>query len=357
MRWYDILAWVLQAAGAGSAIWGLYSAETSRVVGTGSDRRLTGRGRAALAAVLAGLSAFGLNQWKDLQRGAHAESQRQAADARADSAASTLLRVRAEQEKQSASQLRQIAFLRHLSLVQQDLLGLELSWQTSALTQRRDQAAVHAATRELSASERRPPSGMDVYFESCLLSSDFVLTRRPDYSWRVDCKVARPQGVLDLTFELTLGDWKTSIIDRLLDALLTPHFALRTSEGDEVVVFSAAARPTVIERRLGRYVFRVSPTSARFSALGATDLILRMDETDRSLLPRRVRFKSLDPLAAFDQELQLVWEIRAAEVFRTFVDVGDTEPTEVTRRAAFSKPIRLRVNFDRLLNVDSSATR
>ena len=356
MRWYDILAWILQGSAAASAIWGLYSSDTSRVATSGNRRRLTSRGRAALFAVVGGLLGFGLNQWKDLQRGASAERDRRAASARADSSAAALIRLRAEQEKQSANQLQQITFLRHLSLVQQELAGLEFSWSSTAQTQRRDRDAVHSALMQLPRSEVRV-DGLNVYYESCLLSYDLVLTRRADNTWKVDCKVARPQGILDLTFELSPGDWKSNLVERLLDAVLSRRFELRTTGGDEVVAFSTSVRPTVLERRLQRYVIRVMPTHARFSALSGTDLVLRLDATDRSLLPRSVRFRSLDALAAFDRELPVTWDIRVAEVFRTYVDIGDTEPTEVKRYAAFSKPLRLNVDFRRLLAPDSSATR
>jgi hypothetical protein len=353
MRWYDIVGWILQAAGAGSAVWGLYASETSRVSGPSGGRRLTARGRAALLAVLAGVCGFGLNQWKDLNRGADAERDRRAAIDRADAAAATLARVRDEQEKQTASQVRQISFLRHLSLVQQQLSGLEFSWaQSSAIRQR----TVDVVRQEMEGGfpnrERWKPTGSDVYFEPCVLYSQFVLTRRPNDSWRLDCSVSRPQGMLAMTYELVPGDRKTIILDRFLDALLSPQFVLRTTAGDDIVALSTAARPSLVERRTSTYVVRVMPANTRFSAFDAGDLVFRMDVTDRSLLPERIRVRSLDPLAVFDQEFQLGWEIKTAEVVRRFVDPGDTEPIEIERKAAFSRPVRLQANFERLLNPD-----
>lgn len=357
MHWYDIVAWILQIAGAGGAIWGLYSSETSEVSGPAGRKRLTGKGRAALVGVLVGVCGFGLNQWQDAQREADAERQRRVADDRANSDAAMLASVREDQQRQNASQLRQIAFLRHLSLVQQQLSGLEFSWATSRAINQRTSDAVRSAIQGGLGSERWQPAGADVYYEPCLLHSEFILTRRPNYSWRLDCKVPRPQGLLPVTFELALGDRKTVILDRFLDALLSPQFLLRTSAGEEVASLSTGRRPSRIERRSERFIFGLTPATTRFSALDSANLVFQMDLTDRALLPERIRVRSLDSLASFDQELDLKWDIRTVEVIRTIVDVGDTQPTEAVRRAAVSKPVRIRVNFDRLLNVVADTVR
>ena len=364
MQWHDTLAWALQLVGMSSAAWGLYSNETTHEDSKGR-RHLTIRGWLALLAVVSGGVGLAVNQYRDHQASEAAQEAQARAEHTAEAATRALTELRAHQDEQSADlkaqlqgQVQQNAFFRHLSLVQQELAGLELSWDAPPALSGRVATAIRRAIEGEPFEGRWMPQGNDVYLEPCIRASEFTATRRPNYTWRVDCRVLRPQGLLGIAFELPIGERRTVVFDRFLDAVLSPSFEVRTGGGDSVAVLNTSARPRRVTRQGVRYTFGLDQTGTRFSTLQDAALSLRMDYTDPALAPSPVRIRSLDPLAPFDQQVALRWDLSVVETLQVPKDADDPESgmISVPRRALLSRPIPLRVDFTPLLSpVGSSA--
>ena len=317
MQWHDIVAWVLQAVGMTSAAWGLYSSDTTQLDPATGRKRLTVRGRIALLAIFAGAIGLAVNQWRDHQRSIEGVTSQRAAEDRATRAERTLMEVRLDQQTQNADfkQQRdllsqQLNFLQHLSLVQQQIEGVEISFASSPASQHFVTASVRQAVGGRETNESWKPVGNDVYFENCLLhGEELEAVRRPNYTWRISCRLGRPQGFLSTTFELLLNDKRAGIFDAFVDALLSPYFAIQASSGDTIAVLSTGLRPSRLSRRSGQYSFVFGQTGTRFSSLKDSEVTFRMDFTDLRLAPSEVRVRSLDTLAAFDQKMSLRWRV------------------------------------------------
>lgn len=358
MDWADGLTWLLQGLGASGAVWALYSKDTSKEDPQSHRKRLTPRGWLALAGLVLGVVAFAISQLRDHKKAEAAELNRQESVRRADTAERTLAQVKESQSQltseqakqldllrdQTTGQAKQISFLSQLALAQQQLAGIEISWPiTPAMRQR-----IERSLRAPQPPDLAKPTGADIYFEPCILFGEIVLVRRPNYSWKLDCKLARPQGLLGLTFEVPAGDQRASTIDRFLDGLLSPSLVLQTLTGDEIVNFSTAVRPNRLERRDDEYKIFHFDSRTRLSTLKNAVVQFRMNLSQTSGLPETIRIRSLDPLVRLNQSLTTTWATRVSEVVRTQVDVADV-PQEVKRYSAFSQPHRLDVSFDKLL--------
>ena len=304
MEWHDAFAWVLRLLGASGAIWGLFSKDTSKKDPVTNRTSLTARGWLAFAGVSLGVLAFGASQWREAQQARLAEEKRLVSEQRAKDAELTLQQVKASQgdiqaeqnqqlrlmTAQTSAQAQQIQFLSQLALAQQQWAAIELSWPESNGMQDRIARALRALPK---AAE--PPKDRDVYIETCLLHGEIRLTRRSNYSWRLDCKVARPQGMLGISFEIPADDARVKLIDTYLDALLSPRFALTTAAGDELFSFSTAVRPVRIEYGVNGYTIFHDELKTRLSALQNAVGEFRMEIQDVKGLPERIRVRSRDP--------------------------------------------------------------
>jgi len=349
--WQDILAWVLQAVGAAGAVWGLYSENTSKEVK--GRKSLTPKGLLALTGILLGIVGFAVNQRNEHQKSTKAEQ-------RAKDAEQTLARVSSGQselsgkqqtqlgilEEQTRTQTRQIEFLSNIALAQQQLSGVELSWPTSQMMQARIGEALRRI--QIPAGSRDPTQ--DAYFRTCIEFGEFILTRRANYSWRLDCTIGRPQGILNTTFEIAPGDSRAPFVEAFLDALLSPQFVFMTTAGDEILSFSTAVRPDRIERRDARYTILHNELRTRLSTLRNASGEFRMQFPNTAGLPSAIRVRSLDPLLRLDTSWQMNWRLKEVGIVRTWVDVGD-DPIEVKQFAAASSSHALGATFDRLLLV------
>lgn len=364
MGWQGTLAWVLQVLGAVGAVWGLYSKDTSAVNPATQRRALTGRGWLALIGVMLGVAAFGVNQALERRKARAAETQRIAADQRAAKAEQTLQQVetlqgslRDEQVKQlevlrdqAASQARQIEYLNYLALAQQQLRALELRWRAMRDSEQRV-AKSFKANRERERRDGKPDwrtAGQNVYLETCLMHGEIVLARRANYSWRLDCKVARPQGMLPVTFEIPADSDQARTVDAFIDAILSPEFSMVTKSGNRLFEFSAANRPKRISRDTTGYVIYHDEFSARLNVLNDGPAHFEMQFSSGAGLPAAIRVKSLDPLVKLDEWWTTGW--RAVTVGKVFtMNEPGEEPIAVDRVVMKSAPHPLNVSFGRLL--------
>ena len=356
-----------QLLGASGAVWGIFSKDTSKKDPVTNRTSLTARGWLAFAGVSLGVLAFGASRnGVNRSRRRLPEQKRLISEQRAKDAELTLQQVKAsqgdiqaEQNQQlklmtageSSAQAQQIQFLSQLALAQQQWAAIELSWPESNEMQDRIARALRALPR---AAE--PPKDRDVYIETCLLHGEIRLTRRPNYSWRLDCKVARPQGMLGISFEIPADDARVKLIDTYLDALLSPRFALTTAAGDELFSFSTAVRPVRIEYGVNGYTIFHDELKTRLSALQNAVGEFRMEIQDVKGLPERIRVRSRDPLVTLDTTWPMNW--RRKEIGKMFTqnEVGE-EPIEVELYAAASARHALNASFDRMLRPPESLNR
>jgi hypothetical protein len=381
--WETIFAWALQALGAVGAIWGLFSSETSTKDEESGKRRLTERGRFAALSVVLGVCGFGLNQINAANRAAtdrlriQHESDRAEEIQRAAEQARLLLvsqkvqleteaklqRTRAEliqnqlntvtgsqqqislaQNSLFQSQRGQISYLSNLAMVQQNLSSVELGWQGTDEMRDNISRSVDQVARQFKFSG----DGDDVYLTTCLSYGDLRLARRPNYTWQIDCIVARPQGRRPVKFEIPLGDARAILVDAFLDSLLSPNLLVLNSRGDTLLTENVSARPESVTRSDGYYTVRMDLPRTRFSSLMDRSLSIRMDVPATRGLPVEIRFRSLDPLARFDTRWRPNWQIKTVEV-RTVFDPDQDDVLEVPIQAAVAKINGFSVSFDQLM--------
>jgi hypothetical protein len=357
MDWHDAFAWVLQLLGATGAIWGLFSKDTSRMDPATHRTRLTARGWLALVGVTLGVMAFGASQWREVQQSRIAEAKRLISEKRAADAERTLQQVnssqgviQAEQNQQlelmsaqTSAQAQQIAFLSQLALAQQQWAAVELWWPASHEMQDRIARALRALPQE-----GGTPKDDDVYLPTCLSHGEIALTRRPNYSWRLDCKVARPQGMRSVSFEIAADDPRVRLIDTYLDALLSSRFALVTAAGDELFSFSTGVRPVRVAYGVNGYTLYHDELRTRLSALQNAVGEFQMQFPKAEGLPARIRVRSRDPLVTLDTTWQMSWQLKETGKVMTQVMAGE-DPVEETQYAATSARHALNASFDRML--------
>lgn len=381
VTWDTVAVWGLQAIGAVGAIWGLFASETSKKVESTGQRRLTGRGWFALAGITLGLCGFALNQYKDKQRSDREKVRIEAEERRAEDikrngevqlehrrrdaefarAQAKVAQNQLENVKLSQagialsqgslidSQRSQINFLTGLAMVQQQLSGIELSWPQGRTHSEKITKRIHSAMSEWQIEQ----SGNNAYFERCISSGDLIMTRRPNYAWKVTCRIFRPMGTLSLSFEVPAGDRRANVLDVFLDDLLSPNLLIHNSRGDILLESNIGSRPIRVERLSGNYRIELEVARTRFSTLADPDISIRMETQDLRALPKLIRIRSRDPLARFDTQFRPEWKIQTIGSLTMQLEAGE-DPEQVDIKAAVAPVRGFRVSFDELLRPSGS---
>jgi hypothetical protein len=251
-----------------------------------------------------------------------------------------LLKARADAEREI--QNKEISYLGHVVLVEEQLEGLEISWPAPQDLSKK----LESILRDSNIPGKTSTTN-DAYFHVCLKFPPEVRAVRSNATWEVTCVLSRPFGMRPLGFELAAGDPKWVEFEQVIDALLSSRFSISVAGGHDIVVLTKYSRPSAVSYDGQNITVTVRNPGTRLNVFEGTapKLMLRIDADEG---PRRVRLRSLDANLHLDQTIIPSWKRTQVGTVPVYTDPGE-EPTKAAVFALVSGPHNLRAEFSKLL--------
>ena len=339
------LKWASQVlillSGIGAIFWDATKKDPSS-----QKRRLTVAGAGKVAAMVIGLALFVATDGKEraAKNEQIEEQKRQVAERERDLSFQRDTTTR--QDKTIRVQQNEMDYLHHLVLVQEQLGGWEISWRVPA-SATRDVGVVAQRVLKLPARESKELNNPS-YFATCLRLGLHALRISND-RWLLRCTLGRPQGTLNLKFELEPQQEGWKAFEAIVDALLSHQFSIAQAGGQDLAAFDEWNRPPELEYLShGDISLIIRNPGIRLSRFEKAKIVMRVKDPQNA--PTQIRLRSLDPNVEFSENIRLHWvQRRVGSVWD-----GETEEEQPVY-AFFSGPHKLNAGFNKLLFPSKSA--
>jgi hypothetical protein len=327
-----ILRWLSQVLIVTSGIYGMFSDLYKEDEHT-KNRTLTRAGRVNLATLLIGFLLFGVTEYQERQN-QHIQEVRFETQSKGQNS------IIDTQKQQIKSQDDELRYLHHLILVQESVDGWEISWEPPPKVIRDARNKAQSLT-----------SRDDAYLRSCLSYSDINARKSSNEHWVIACALGRPQGVLNLSFDVSPTQPGWGVFESTLDTLLSSRFSISQSGGEDFVLLTRLARPEQISYGGRKVLITVRSPRVKLSRLEQpVRVVLRLDAETLSDTPASIRIRSLDPNLRLDETIRTKWSKRQVGTKPHYpIDPGDEPVTEEAVFAFFSGPHEIKGSFNQLL--------